>query len=165
MMTVLNQIEKWKQSNLIMFNITKLDKIIEKAMKYFTINELCRSETASKHKIDNTPSAEIIANLTALVDNVLDPLREAWGRPIIVTSGYRCEALNKLVGGVPISQHKKGQAADISAGSIEENKKLFELAIKLKLPYDQIIDEYGYKWVHISYSSTRRRGNIRHLGK
>ena len=165
MMTVLNQIEKWKQSNLIMFNITKLDKIIEKAMKYFTINELCRSETASKHKIDNTPSAEIIANLTALVDNVLDPLREAWGRPIIVTSGYRCEVLNKLVGGVPTSQHKKGQAADISAGSIEDNKKLFDLAIKLKLPFDQIIDEYGYKWVHISYSSTRRRGNIRHLGK
>lgn len=134
-------------------------------MKYFTINELCRSETASKHKIDNTPSAEIIANLTALVDNVLDPLREAWGRQIIVTSGYRCEALNKLVGGVPKSQHKQGQAADISTGSIEDNKKLFELAIKLKLPYDQIIDEYGYKWVHISYSSTRRRGNIRHLGK
>ena len=148
-----------------MFNITKLDKIIEMAMKYFTFNELCRSETASKHKIDNTPSAEIIANLTALVDNVLDPLREAWGRPIIVTSGYRCEVLNKLVGGVPTSQHKKGQAADISTGSIEDNKKLFELAIKLKLPYDQIIDEYGYKWVHISYSSTRRRGNIRHLGK
>ena len=148
-----------------MFNITKLHKIIEKAMKYFTINELCRSETASKHKIDNTPSAEIIANLTALVDNVLDPLREAWGRPIIVTSGYRCEALNKLVGGVPTSQHKQGQAADISTGSIKDNKKLFELAIKLKLPYDQIIDEYAYKWVHISYSSTRRRGNIRHLGK
>ena len=148
-----------------MFNITKLDKIIEKAMKYFTINELCRSETASKHKIDNTPSAEIIANLTALVDNVLDPLRQAWGRPIIVTSGYRCEELNKLVGGVTTSQHKKGQAADISTGSTEDNKKLFELAIKLKLPYDQIIDEYGYKWVHISYSSTRRRGNIRHLGK
>lgn len=134
-------------------------------MKYFTINELCKSETASKHKIDNTPSAEIIANLTALVDNVLDPLREAWGRPIIVTSGYRCEALNKLVGGVPTSQHKQGQAADISTGSIEDNKKLFDLAIKLKLPFDQIIDEYGYKWVHISYSSTRRRGNIRHLGK
>ena len=148
-----------------MFNITKLDKINENAMKYFTINELCRSETASKHKIDNTPSAEIIANLTALVDNVLDPLREVWGRPIIVTSGYRCEALNKLVGGVPTSQHKQGQAADISTGSIEDNKKLFDLAIKLKLPFDQIIDEYGYKWVHISYSSTRRRGNIRHLGK
>lgn len=148
-----------------MFNITKLDKIIEKAMKYFTINELCRSETARKHKIDNTPSEAIIANLTALVDNILDPLREAWGRPIIVTSGYRCEALNKLVGGVPTSQHKQGQAADISAGSIEDNKKLFDLAIKLKLPFDQIIDEYGYKWVHISYSSTRRRGNIRHLGK
>lgn len=134
-------------------------------MKYFTINELCKSETASKHKINNAPSAEIIANLTALVDNILDPLREAWGRPIIVTSGYRCKALNKIVGGVPTSQHQQGQAADISTGSIEENKKLFDLAIKLKLPFDQIIDEYGYKWVHISYSSTRRRGNIRHLGE
>lgn len=133
-------------------------------MKYFTINELCRSETASKHKIENTPSAEIITNLTALVDNILDPLREAWGRPITVTSGYRCKELNKAVGGVPTSQHKQGQAADISVGSIEENKKLFDLAIKLKLPYDQIIDEYGYKWVHISYSPRNRRA-IRHLGK
>lgn len=164
-MTVPNQIEKWKQSNLIMFNITKLNKIIEKAMKYFTINELCRSETASKHKIDNTPSAEIIANLTALVDNILDPLREVWGRPIIVTSGYRCEALNRILPGAsPTSQHKQGQAADITAGSIEDNKKLFDLAIKLNLPFDQIIDEYGYKWVHISYSPRNRRA-VRHLGK
>lgn len=133
-------------------------------MKYFTINELCKSETASKHKIDNTPSAEIITNLTLLVNNILDPLREAWGRPIIVTSGYRCKALNKIVGGVPTSQHQQGQAADISTGSIEENKKLFDLAIKLKLPFDQIIDEYGYKWVHISYSPRNRRA-VRHLGK
>ena len=64
-------------------------------MKYFTIKELTRSTTAQLRGIDNTPSQQVIDNLTALVENVLDPLREAWGAPIHVNSGYRCAALNK----------------------------------------------------------------------
>lgn len=74
-------------------------------MKYFTIKELCASDTARRKGIENEPTSEIVRNLTALVDNILDPLREAWGKPIIVNSGYRCDALNKAVGGVPSSQH------------------------------------------------------------
>lgn len=128
-------------------------------MKYFTIPELTKSATASRRKIDNTPSAAVIANLTALVDNILDPLREAWGAPIIVTSGYRCVRLNAAVGGVKTSQHTLGQAADIRTVSDKpaDNKRLFDLIVKLGLPYDQLIDEYGYNWVHVSYSSRNRR--------
>lgn len=128
-------------------------------MKYFTISELTKSATASRRKIDNTPSATVIANLTALVDNILDPLREAWGAPIIVTSGYRCVRLNAAVGGVKTSQHTLGQAADIRTVSDKpaDNKRLFDLIVKLGLHYDQLIDEYGYNWVHVSYSSRNRR--------
>lgn len=128
-------------------------------MKYFTIEELTKSPTAKRKGIDNTPNAEVKKNLTALVDNILDPLREAWGAPIIVTSGYRCGKLNRAIGGAKASQHMKGQAADIRTVSDKpaDNKKLFELIQKLKLPYDQLIDEYGYNWVHVSYSSRHRR--------
>ena len=82
-------------------------------MKYFTITELTKSLTAIRRNIDNTPSGEIKKSLTALVDNILDPLREAYGKPIIVTSGYRCDKLNRAVKGAASSQHVKGEAADI----------------------------------------------------
>lgn len=68
-------------------------------MKYFTINELTKSPAAIRLGINNKPTAEITAALQRLVNNVLDPLREAWGAPIIVTSGYRSPKLNKAVGG------------------------------------------------------------------
>lgn len=120
-------------------------------MRYFTIGELTRSATASRHGIDNTPTAEAQRNLTALVDNILDPLREAWGRPITVTSGYRCPALNRAVGGSRTSHHLKGMAADITTGNKADNRRLFQLAVNLRLPYCQLIDEKGYSWVHVSY--------------
>lgn len=128
-------------------------------MKHFTIYELTKSATASRKGIDNTPDEVAIKNLIRLVDNILDPLREAWGAPIIVTSGYRCGRLNKAVCGAAKSQHQYGQAADIRTVSDkpEDNKKLFDLIRELKLPYDQLIDEYGYNWVHVSYSSRNRR--------
>ena len=87
-------------------------------MKYFTIKELCRSTTADRKGIDNRCGSDIEANLTALVDNVLDPLREWYGKPIVVNSGYRCPALNKAVGGATTSQHMSGQAADIDTLAI-----------------------------------------------
>ena len=77
-------------------------------MKYFTINELCASSTAARLGIRNIPNEEIKSNLIALVDNVLDPLRTSYGKPIIVSSGYRCLALNQAVGGSKTSQHVKG---------------------------------------------------------
>lgn len=131
-------------------------------MKYFTIKELCKSSTATQKGINNTPNSEIVNNLTQLVDNVLDPLREAFGKPIIVNSGYRCPELNKAVGGAKTSQHVKGLAADITAGNIFKNKELFILAQKLKLPFDQLIDEKGYKWIHISHSQKPRK-QVLHL--
>lgn len=131
-------------------------------MKYFTVNELCKSSTATKKGIANVPSAEERANLEALIANVLDPLREAWGKPIIVNSGFRCERLNKAVGGAAGSQHKTGEAADIEAVTRDpaDNRRLFELVRKLGLPFDQMINEFGYDWVHISFSRSRRRGQV-----
>ena len=128
-------------------------------MKYFTIKELSRSATAAAEKIDNTPSQAVVDKLTALIENVLDPLREAWGAPIIVTSGYRSPALNRAVKGAPTSQHVLGEAADIHTVSDtkEDNKKLYELIKKLKLPVDQCINEYDYNWIHVSYGPRHRR--------
>lgn len=126
-------------------------------MKYFSFKEFERSSTAELQGIDNTIPDEAKRNIEALVDNVLDPLREAWGKPIRVGSGYRCPALNKAVGGVATSQHMVGQAADLNTGNKVENRKLFQLAIEMKLPFDQIIDEKNFSWIHISYSPRHRR--------
>ena len=119
-------------------------------MKHFTLGELCASSTADAHGIKNTPPLQESGNLKALAEQVLDPLREWYGKPIYVNSGYRCPQLNRLVGGVPGSQHLKGEAADITAGSKEENRKLFEY-IKGHLEFDQLIDEKDFAWVHVSY--------------
>ena len=94
---------------------------------------------------------------------MLDPLRQAWGRPIIVNSGYRSPAVNRAVGGVPNSQHTRGEAADITAGSPELNRQLYELAQRLALPYDQLIDERGYRWLHVSHKAAGNRRQARHL--
>lgn len=131
-------------------------------MKYFTIKELCKSSTATQKGIDNTPSSEIVRNLEQLVDNVLDPLREKFGKPIIVNSGYRSPALNKAVKGAANSQHVSGQAADITSGSKFSNKRIFTLVQELDLPFDQLIDEKNYSWIHISHSP-RNRKQILHL--
>ena len=78
-----------------------------------------------------------------------------YGKAITVNSGYRCSKLNAAVGGAKTSQHMRGEAADITAGSKTENKKLFEL-IRDNLPFDQLIDESNYSWVHVSYVSTSK---------
>lgn len=127
--------------------------------KYFTINELTKSSTAQRLHIDNNPTQEVKDNLNALIDNVLDPLRELYGKPIIVNSGYRSFKLNKVVGGAKNSQHLVGQASDIRTvqNTKESNKQLFELIKNSKLPFDQLINEYDYNWVHVSYSPRNRR--------
>ncbi|WAX07568.1 hypothetical protein BK649P1_00004 [Bacteroides phage BK649P1] len=120
-------------------------------MKYFTIKELTKSLTAEVKGIDNTPTPEIERNLTSLVDNILDPLRELYGKPITVNSGYRCPAVNKAVGGSATSDHVKGFAADITGGSKEENERLFNI-IKHNFHFSQLIDEKNFSWVHVSYN-------------
>lgn len=123
-------------------------------MKYFTIEELCESEKGKKRGIENVPPRSAIENMEALVFNVLDPLREAYGKPITVNSGYRNEMINLLVGGEKTSQHLRGEAADITTGTKEGNKWLFDYIFR-NLPYDQLIDEYDYSWVHVSYTEHR----------
>lgn len=119
-------------------------------MKYFTISELIKSDRYWK-VVWNGTTPEIEQNLTALVGAVLDPLRLAYGKRILVNSGFRNEQLNRLVGGVKNSQHLKGEAADISTGSRMENRKLAQMIVSLRLPFDQLIDEANYAWVHVSY--------------
>lgn len=128
-------------------------------MKRFTIEEMTESSTAKAKDIDNTPSQEILAKLQKLIEAILDPLREWYGKPIRVNSGYRCEALNEAIGGSKTSQHCLGEAADITAGSKEENKKLFEY-IKDNLPFDQLINESDFSWIHVSYREGRLRKQV-----
>lgn len=129
-------------------------------MKYFTIDELSASTEARKMGIDNTPTPEVVTNLTALVEAVLDPLREKYGYPIHVSSGYRCPRLNKAVGGAVNSQHTTGEAADIYVTRSKERSELFSL-ICYTLPFDQLIWEKGSDeapaWLHVSY---RRGGDM-----
>lgn len=131
-------------------------------MKHFTIAELCRSEKAKKLNIYNEPTATVADNLVRLVENVLDPLRIAYGKPIKVNSGYRSKALNRAVGGVANSQHIEGKAADIvgTPNTQKENKRLFELIQRLNLPFDQVIDESDFSWVHVSYDRNRQRKQV-----
>lgn len=128
-------------------------------MKHFTLRELIKSNTAIRKGIKNVPNRQEEQNLIALVDKILDPLREAYKKPIIVTSGFRCEELNRLVGGSKTSQHRTGQAVDIRTipDTPEENKKLYDLIIKLNLPFDQLIDEHNFDWVHVSFSEKNRK--------
>lgn len=131
-------------------------------MKYFTLKELTESKTADKYGIKNEPNAAEKAALVKLVDKILDPLRESYGRPIIITSGFRCDQLNKKVGGATSSQHRRGEAADIRSkkDTPSENKKLWDLIVKLKLPFDQMINERNFDWVHVSYGARNRRQKL-----
>lgn len=124
-------------------------------MKYFTIKELCRSKTAKKYGIDNTPTPQAVESMTRLIEVVLDPLREDYGKPIKVNSGFRTKELNDVLPGASkTSQHMRGEAVDITVGTKEGNKWLFDY-IKNNLSFDQLIDEYDYSWVHVSYTTER----------
>lgn len=130
-------------------------------MKYFSFNEFSSSSTAKKLGIDNTIPEDIKSNIKDLVGFLLDPLRESWekycksnklGNPaIIVTSGYRCTALNKAVKGKTTSAHLHGLAADIvpSNDYLEEFFSFVKSWVKDK-QFDQCIEEYS-KWIHLSY--------------
>ena len=122
-----------------------------KLTQNFTLNELVYSATAEANKIDNCPSVPVISNLRALCTNVLQPLQDALGCPIVITSGFRCAELNKRIGGAANSQHLYGQAADLVVPQ-KDLKEVFKF-IKAKLPYDQLLYEYNKtdRWIHVSY--------------
>ena len=121
---------------------------------HFTIEELFASATAKAKGIDNTPNVQQMINLVYLSAYVLEPLRMAMDEPIKIGSGFRCQKLNKAVGGVYNSQHLKGQAADLCIdGDIAKGKRWFNY-IKDHLPFDQLIWEHNAKgtyWVHVSF--------------
>ena len=127
--------------------------------KYFTLEELTRSQAASRNGLDNSPSNSQLDALKSLVRNILDPLREGLGRPVNVNSGFRSERVNKLVGGSSTSQHRFGEAADIVVPGMSVTQVIDKIQ-ELKLPYDQVIDEFG-SWVHISYGPRQRRQMLR----
>lgn len=118
------------------------------------MEELYASATATAKGINNKPSVQQMINLVYLTAYVLEPLRVAMGEPIKIGSGFRCQALNKAVGGVYNSQHMKGQAADLCIdGDIQKGRKWFNY-IKNHLPFDQLIWEHNSKgtyWVHVSF--------------
>ena len=127
-------------------------------MKYFTIRELTRSATAQSRGIDNTPTPAIRAKLETLITNCLDPIRRIYGRPIIVSSGYRSPALNAAVGGVANSQHTMGEAADLVPASGGSLAGIFRAAVQYGRYDPLIIEQSGRsKWVHVSYGPRNRR--------
>lgn len=128
-------------------------------MKHFTLDELTHSQAAARKGLSNDPDAAACEHLQALVDNVLDPLREALGRPIVISSGYRSPAVNKAVGGASSSQHVLGQAADITVPGLTVAQVVATIR-RLGLPFDQLIDEFG-SWVHVSHSPRHRRQVLR----
>lgn len=134
-------------------------------MKYFTIDELSRSATAEREGIDNRPGSEVVRNMNVLVLRLLDPLRELWGAPLTVTSGYRCEALNRAVGGVSTSHHLRGMAADLvtAANTAADNARLMRVLVHSGLRWTQAILERnrrGATWLHVSYDESRLRNEV-----
>lgn len=124
--------------------------------KNFTLEEFTASSTAKANGITNVPSTQQVANLCALVHNVLQPLRDAMGHEIKIGSGYRCPRLNAAVGGVSNSQHMNGEAADLCIdGDRIKGKRWFDW-IKAHVVFDQLIMEHnanGSYWVHVSFRS------------
>ena len=129
--------------------------------KNLSLAEVMRSETAKRKGVSNMPTEAHIANFKLLAENVFQPIREHFGVPIHISSGYRSAALNKAVGGSATSQHCTGEAIDIDMdGTSITNKQVFDY-IKDNLNFDQLIWEFGTEsnpdWVHVSYESTGKQ--------
>lgn len=124
--------------------------------QHITFEEATVSPTALRLKIDNTPDEVTVINMKIVAEKCFEPLRKWYGKPIKVNSFYRSHALNKAIGGSPTSQHVQGKAIDVSAGSKEENKKIYDWC-KANLIFDQLINEFDYSWVHISFDVGKNR--------
>ena len=137
--------------------IYRKDAAKKKISGHFTMFDVVNSATALARKIDNRPTAQVVTNATALIKNVLEPIRNHFNSPLNVNCMYRSPNLNKAVGGVSTSQHVKGQAADITVNnhSIQE---VFNY-IKKNLIYDQVIleESNNAKWIHISFNLVHNR--------
>ena len=129
--------------------------------KNLTLGEATKSHTAIKYGISNKPSGEHLSNLIQIANKIFQPVRDHFNEPIIVSSGYRSQALNDIIGGASGSQHSKGEALDLDG--LVENFLIFEY-IKNTLEFDQLIWEFGDDenpdWVHVSYKSENNRGEV-----
>jgi hypothetical protein len=126
-----------------------------------SLAEVIRSETAKRKGVSNMPTPEHIENFKKLAENIFQPIRKHFGKPIHISSGYRSDALNKAIGGSKTSQHCKGEAIDIDMdGTAITNAQIFNY-IKDNLNFDQLIWEFGTAsnpdWVHVSYNSTGKQ--------
>lgn len=132
---------------------------------YFQLYEFLQSETAKKKGIDNFPSFDIVANLSFLVDEVLNPLREAYGAPIRISSGYRCEALNKAVNGASESGHLYGSCVDmIVSGDIRKFGQFVKQFLDShSIKYDELIFEKSGKteWLHFAWKGKDERQRMK----
>jgi len=127
---------------------------------HFTLAEFTRSESAKRHGVSNEPTAAHLENIKVLCERILEPIRAKYG-PIVISSGYRSKTLNHYIGGALKSQHLEGKAVDIDMdgmGSVT-NKEIFEY-IKYNLEFDQLINEFDYAWVHVSYNAGKNRKQI-----
>ena len=134
-----------------------------KLSKHLDLSEVTRSESAKRNQISNMPTGEHIANFITLAEKVFEPIREHFGVPIHISSGYRSKELNAKIGGSASSQHCKGQAIDIDmdGGTNGVTNKMVYDYIKDNLPFDQLIWEFGDDtnpdWVHVSYNEGKNR--------
>lgn len=134
-----------------------------KLSRHFTLEELSVSQYATRHDINNMPPPEAVASLRGLADHILQPLRDALNRPVVITSGYRCLELNTGIGGSPTSQHMLGQAADLVVPGLHPIV-VVQTIFNLGLPFDQLIDEFS-RWVHVSHCGIRRGEVLRVVRK
>lgn len=129
--------------------------------KHITLQEATHSDTAVRNAINNTPDAATIEKMKLVAEKCFEPLRAWYKKPIRINSFYRSQLLNVKVGGSATSQHCKGEAIDISAGSRTENKKLYDWLVANLPEWDQILYEYGDDsgpdWVHVSYKAKGNR--------
>jgi zinc D-Ala-D-Ala carboxypeptidase len=132
---------------------------MEKISNHISFKEATYSNTALDKGISNEPNAEQLSNMKRVAELVFEPLRAWYGKPIKINSFFRSEKLNVAVGGAKNSDHKFGRAIDISAGSKVENKKLFDW-LKANVEYDQLINEYDYRWIHVSYNINKNRKQV-----
>ena len=128
---------------------------------HFDLAEFTRSESAKRHGVSNEPTAEHQANLKVLCEKVLEPIRMFNEGPLNISSGYRSKNLNHFIGGSLSSQHCEGKAADVDMDGMsgKTNKEIFEY-IKNNLEFDQLINEFNYSWVHVSYNAGKNRNQI-----
>jgi hypothetical protein len=126
-----------------------------KLSQHLSLSEVIRSESAKRNGISNMPIPQHIENFKLLAEKVFEPVRVHFGVPIHISSGYRSIELNKCIGGSLTSQHCTGEAIDIDMDGSQSgvtNKMVFDY-IKDNLVYDQIINEFDYSWVHVSYAA------------